>query len=192
MAWILQSNLRYFKKETAVTTKEFPTGELTNEYDILFVDLIICPEYFAAYKKEKLQYYGIEREKYRNNGHFYPTINQPDKGPREIFYEVSYEVDEILNGIRIETLDKKSPYIDIDFSKTNFDQHITITSKFKDTFGRCYSIIPKQGIQNLGVVGILFEAKMDIYVYFSHPGQFLNPNGQQKVKTIFLKTLVNN
>ena len=172
------SNFRYFKGETAVTTKEFATGELTTEYDILFLDLTICPEYFAAYNKTVLQNYGIKKEDYAK-GHFYPTKNGADKSPRDIFYEVSYDVEEILNGIRIHTLNKKTPYIDIDFNKINFDQDITITTKFKNTFGRCYSIIPKQDIQTLGIVGMIFEAKMDIYIYFGHPGQFLNQ--KQKV-----------
>ena len=56
------SNFRYFKGETAVTTKEFATGELTTEYDILFLDLTICPEYFAAYNKTVLQNYGIKKD----------------------------------------------------------------------------------------------------------------------------------
>ena len=46
-------------------------------------------------------------------------------------------------------------------------------TKYSDTFGRCFSIIPTTEVQQLGVQSMIFETRMDVYVYFGHPGQFL-------------------
>ena len=169
------------QKDTAVTIREYATYNLPSDENIPFIDLIICPEYFEAYNSEKLNYYGIEREQYQFMGHFAPKKNKNGTDPRTIFYEVTHDVEDIIDRMRIKTLDKKSSKIHINFNEGNFLQHINITTKFWNNFGRCYSIIPKRSVQKLGIVDIIFEAKMSIYVYFGHPGQFLAANRNQKV-----------
>ena len=149
--------------------------------NIPFVDLIICPEYFNAYNKSLLEYYGIEKENYKRNGYFYPKTIGANRDPRHIFNEVSHDLNDILNGIQIKTLNKETPYIDIDFNKKSYTSYLEIATKFWNTFGRCYSIQPSEKVRQLGVVSMIFEAKMDIYVYFGHPGQFLSANRNQKV-----------
>ena len=180
---ISQSNYRFLKKETAVTIKEFSSHDMDAASSIPFVDLIICPEYFAAYKKEALSYFGLDKEGYKRGGKYYPSKNWRGGNLREVFYKVSYEVDEILKGIRIKTLSTTDPYIDIAFSDNRYHPYLNVTTKLWNTFGRCYSIIPKSELQQLGIVSMIFEAKMDIYVYFGHPGQFLTANRNQKVTT---------
>ena len=172
---------RFFQKETAVTIREYATYNLPEDEDIPFIDLIICPEYFAAYNREKLEYYGIDKEKYKFMGYFTPQQNGNGTDPRKIFYEVTHDVEEIFDRMRIKTLNKKIPEIHIDFNEGDFRKHINITTKFWNNFGRCYSIIPKRSVQKLGIVDIIFEAKMSIYVYFGHPGQFLAANRNSKV-----------
>ena len=172
-------------KETAITIKEYATYKLspteTSDEDIPFIDLIVCPEYFAAYNKDKFDYYGIGKESYKFMGKYYPTKNSNDTDPRKIFYEVTHNVEEIFDRIRIKTLDKKNPLLHIDFSEGNYNDHLNITTKFWNNFGRCFSIIPKRDIQRRGIVDIIFEAKMSIYVYFGHPGQYLAANRNTKV-----------
>ena len=90
-----------------------------SEESIPFVHIIICPEYFNAYNKKALEYYGIEKENYKRNGYFYPKRNGASRDPRHIFTEVSHAVEDILNGIQIKTLSKENPYIDIDFNDEN-------------------------------------------------------------------------
>lgn len=51
------------RKETAVTIREYATNNLPKDENIPFIDLIVCPEYFAAYSRTKLEYYGIDKEK---------------------------------------------------------------------------------------------------------------------------------
>ena len=180
---ISQFHSRFLKKETAVTIKEFSSHDMDTASSIPFVDLIICPEYFAAYKKEALSYFGLDKEGYKRGGKYYPSKNWRGENLREVFNKVSYEVDEILKGIRIKTLSTTHPYIDIVFSENRYDTYLNVTTKLWNTFGRCYSIIPKSELQRLGIVSMIFEAKLDIYIYFGHPGQFLTANRNQKVTT---------
>ena len=72
---ISQSKSRFLKKETAVTIKEFSSHDMDAASSIPFVDLIICPEYFAAYKKEALSYFGLDKEGYKRGGTYYPSKN---------------------------------------------------------------------------------------------------------------------
>ena len=180
---VSQSNPRFLKKETAVTIKEFSSYDTDAAGSIPFVDLIICPEYFAAYKNEALSYFGLDKEGYKRGGKYYPSKNWRGGSLREVFYKVSYEVDEILKGIRIKTLSTTHPYIDIAFSENRYDIYLNVTTKLWNTFGRCYSIIPKPELKQLGLVSMISETKLDIYVYFGHPGQFLTANRNQKVTT---------
>ena len=143
--------------------------------------MIVCPGYFAAYKPESLEYFGFDKEKYKHFGQFSPIKNGNDTNLREVFREVSHDVDEIIKGIRIKTLNKQNPYVDVDFSAENFDENIEITTKYWNTFGRCYSIIPKLEVLKLGVYSIIIETLMNVYVYFGHPGQFTSSNRNQKV-----------
>ena len=173
------------QKETAVIIREYATHNLPDDEDIPFLDLIVCPEYFTAYNREKMEYYGIDKEKYKFMGHFMPTKNQNGTDLRNVFEEITYDVEEIMERMRIKTLSKKNPEIHINFNEGNLDEYINITTKFWDFFGRCYSIIPKRNVQKLGIVDIIFEAKMSIYVFFGHPGQFLAAN--RNCKAIWLR-----
>ena len=174
-------SFRYLRRNASITIQEFAKHKLSESENIPFIDLIICLNYFAAYKSNSLEYFGLEKEKYKHGGQYYPTTNGSDTDPRAVFDEVSYDVEEIFKGIRIKTLSKQKPYVDIDFTKEGFDRHILITTKFWNTFGRCYSIIPRDDVLKLGVNSIIFETTIDIYVYFGHPGQFLAANRNSKV-----------
>ena len=143
--------------------------------------MTVCPEYFAAYNLEKMEYYGIDKEKYKFMGHFMPTKNGNGTNLRTVFNDVTHDVEEILNRMRIRTHSKKTPEIHIDFNNGDFREHITIITKFWNFFGRCYSIIPKRNVQKLGVMDFILEAKMSIYLFLGHPGQFLAANRNSKV-----------
>ena len=149
-------HFRFFSKETAITIKEYATYKLSPEDNIPFIDLIVCPEYFAAYNTDKLEYYGIDKESYKFMGQYYPTKNGNGTDPRIVFKDVTHDVGDIFDRIRIKTLDKKNPLLHIDFSKGNYNDHLNITTKFWNNFGRCFSIIPKHDIQRRGIVDIIF------------------------------------
>ena len=178
---------RYLKKDTAITMKEHASYDVDSEELIPFVDLIICPDYFVSYNENMLDYYGIFKEDYRRNGNFYPNKNGENIGARELFYKVSHGIENIINGIQIKTLNKDNPYVDITFNQKDYSRYLYITVKFWNTFGRCFSITPRDEVRQLGIVSMIFEGKMDFYVYFGHPGQFLSANRNQKVINYFLK-----
>ena len=174
-------NFRYIKGDSAIAIKEFTKHNAHESDDIPFLDLIVCPGYFAAYNPQSLDNYGLRKEEYKHFGKYSPSKNGNGTNLREVFNEVSHDVDDIVKGIRIKTLDKQRPYFDIDFSKGNFEENIDIATKFWNTFGRCYSIIPKVEVLKHGVYNIIIETFMDVYVYFGHPGQFTSSNRNQKV-----------
>ena len=158
--------------------------KLSPSEDIPFVDLVICPNFNVAYNDTALEWYGISKTEYRRKGKWNPTKNANGTDLRNVFNEVSHDVEDILIAIRIKTLTKKRQYVDVNFSKDNFNEFLRITTKYRDTFGRCYSIVPKHQIQKLGIHSIIFETRMDIYLYFGHQGQFLASGSETKVKNI--------
>ena len=177
---------RYLSFDTSVTIKEHVKHKLSPSEEIPFVDLVICPSFHVAYNDTALEYYGISKNEYRRKGKWKPTKNTNGTDLRNVFNEVSYDVEDILIAIRIKTLTRKRQYVDVNFSKETFNELLTITTKYRDTFGRCYSIVPKHPVQKLGIYSMIFETRMDIYLYFGHQGQFLASNSETKVKYILL------
>ena len=76
-------------------------------------------------------------------------------------------------------------YFEITFEGNNFTKHLHITTKYYQYFGRCYSIHPKDHVLKLGVNAIEIVARLKVYTYFGHPGQFTYSNTKTKV-SIFL------
>ena len=172
---------RYLSKDTSVTEYVKYTSDTEDNLSVPFIDFTVCPSYESAYKDGILKEYGLEKDEYRNEGMFYPTTNVNNSNPRSLFYSVTHNVDEIFIKIRIKTLNFDSPTYEIDFAKHNFTDHISITPKFYHHFGRCYSVHPKGDVLKLGVTSIYFITKIDIYVYFGYPGQFMYSNTKSKV-----------
>ena len=69
----------------------------------------------------------------------------------------------------------------VDFSRDNFTEHLSIVTKFWHTYGRCYSLYPREHVRELGVTSITFETHMNIYVYFGYPGQLMYANTNSRV-----------
>jgi hypothetical protein len=126
----------------------------------------------------------LSKGKYRGKGRWNPTLNANKTDLRRVFKDVSHDVEDIFVAIRIKTLSKETRYVDINFEKDDFNDFVTIVTKYSDSFGRCFSIIPKQQVLKLGVKSIIFETRIDIYVYFGHPGQFLAADSDTKVNYI--------
>lgn len=183
------SNSRFFAKDTAITIKEHVKHKLSPSDEIPFIDLIICPNFFSAYKKDALNFYGLSRGKYRGKGKWNPTKNENGTNLRKVFDDVTHDVEEIFSAIRIKTLSKQRRYVDVYFTKDVFNEYLSITTKYSDSFGRCFSIIPKQDVLKLGVKSMIFETRMDIYVYFGHPGQFLAADSDTKVRFSYLEVI---
>ena len=66
--------------------------------ELPFPVFIVCPAYSVAYNNTKLRYYGIQsREQYRGG----EWANDSTANEREIFKQVTHEVDDILENILI-------------------------------------------------------------------------------------------
>ena len=146
-----------------------------------FVDFVVCPSYQMAYKKDILKFFGLDREEYKEGVSFHPLANGSDMDPRDVFQVITYNASEIFNKIIVRTLNQQEPKINIDFSEDKATERILINTKFYATFGRCYSIEMPDDIIANGIISIEFIAKVDIYVYFGHPGQFMHVDTKAKV-----------
>ena len=140
--------------------------------------------YASAYKGEELQRFGLTKAGYRLEGQFNPTKNMSSKlDLKKVFDMVTHDIHELLHNVLVSTMDSNQSEFYEDFSngtKKNETSHIEVTTKYQSNLGKCFSIRPKPNIIKLGVVSIEFVAKMGIYVYLGHPGQF-NYNTKTKV-----------
>ena len=100
---------------------------------------------------------------------------------RKVFEDITHDIDEIFVNIRIKTLNKEKRYVDVNFMLDNYNDYLIISTKYSETFGRCFSVIPSKEVQQLGVQSMIFETRMDVYVYFGHPGQFLAADSDTRV-----------
>ena len=157
-------------KDTMVRERVISTKEAMEDVDAEFIDLTICPDYHYAYIEEVLQSYGLNKEKYREEAMYSPTHVHGTKF-----------VNEILHRIIISSNNKNDQHIDIDFDKPNFTEYIDIHTKYWPTYGRCFSIRPKDYVTRLGVWGIDIISRINIYIYFGYPGQFMYPTSKSKV-----------
>ena len=134
-----------------------------------------------AYKKDVLRQFGLDREEYKDGISFYPLNNKTDMDPRIFFDLITYNVSELFRKITIRTLNHDEPKIMVDFVNDQMTQRIKMKPKFYATFGRCYSLQMPDDIISNGIISIELIAKIDIYVYFGHPGQFMNVDTKSKV-----------
>ena len=174
--------LRYRAGETAITIKEFVKHKTSpTDNELAFVDLMVCPNFFAAYNDTMLDFYGLSKTKYRYEGMWSPEKNGNGTDLRKVFEDVTHDINEIFVNIRIKTLNKERRYVDVNFMIDNYNNFLIISTKYSDTFGRCFSIIPTKEVQQLGVQSMIFETRMDVYIYFGHPGQFLAADSDRRV-----------
>ena len=171
---------RFFAGETAITIKEFVKHKaLSTGDELAFVGLMVCPNFFAAYNDEMIDFYGLSKTKYRYQAMWSPEKNGTEL--RKVFEDITHDIDEIFVNIRIKTLNKEKRYVDVNFMLDNYNNFLIISTKYSETFGRCFSVIPSKEVQQLGVQSMIFETRMDVYVYFGHPGQFLAADSDTRV-----------
>ena len=54
-------------------------------------------------------------------------------------------------------------------------------TKYDQTFGKCFSIEINPNVTKMGVTKIEFYAKLNIYIYLHHPGQYMDVDSKSKV-----------
>ena len=53
--------------------------------------------------------------------------------------------------------------------------------KYDLSFGRCFSVQLKPKVTVMGVTKVEFRAKLNIYIYLHHPGQYMDVDSKTKV-----------
>ena len=114
----------------------------------------------------------MNKQDYRRNGAFAPNNNKA-MDLWDIFNSVTHNPNELLYRMEITTLDMIKSKIVINFNGENTTDHIDFNTTFWDTFGRCYCIHLKDHVLKLGVTKIDIITRMNTYIYFGHPGQFM-------------------
>ena len=140
-----------------------------------FVDLTVCPAYDFAFKNDPMVKYGLEHSKYRSKGHFTPSKNPyKELDLRKVFDDITYDIHELLQSIKILTLDHEHKiFIEAFNESKNSTDYVNIVTKYQSNLGRCYSILPKEEVQKLGVRVIEFVGNVGMYIYLGYPGQFM-------------------
>lgn len=152
-----------------------PTSDGAFDIEVPFIDLIVCPSYEVAYNDSQLQSYGLTRRKYRSEGAFHSTNNNGrNTSLRQIFDDVTHDVSDMLSEVRFDTLDIDHNTFVEKIKPSNEDsEHIKVTTKYFDSFGRCYSIRPRSHVSKHGINLVDIIASMDITIYLGYPGQFM-------------------
>ena len=172
----------FCKRFSEASTSTKTSVKTTSENIAPFIDFVVCPSYQMAYKTDIMEYYGLIREEYVKGSSFYPKQHSSGTDPRQLFDSITYKASEIFSKIVVHTLDINEPKITIDLSEGNTSERLTMKTKYTATFGRCYSVELSEKIIHYGIIDIAFETKIDIYVYFGYPGQFMHVDTKAKVK----------
>ena len=165
---------------------KYTTDTMENP-SVPFIEFTVCPAYESAYKGNVLNQYGLTKSEYRNKGMFYPRANGTDVDPRSLFLNATHDVKDIFLKIIMKTLSYDIPLFEVDFTNDeDYSKNISISTKYYEHFGRCYSMHPTGEVLKLGVTSMYFITKINIYVYFGYPGQFMYSNTKSKVRMIIL------
>lgn len=145
--------------------------------DFLFVH---CWRIKHPFSDTELQKLGSDRRTYQAMN-FATTTSQ---SPQEVFRLVTFELHEIMKKISIRTTNYDSPKITLDMSMPNNDSIVTWNTKYKELFGRCYSMELSNLVTKMGIIQMTFKAKMGIYIYIHYPGQFNDFDSKTKVQRV--------
>ena len=104
-----------------------------------------------------------------------------NRPPKQVFYDVTYELHELLESIIVQTDNVSNHRLSIDLKEKSKD--VKVDSMHYKTFGRCYSMQLGKEIVAQGVHRIEFLSSMNLYIYFHHPGQFLSIDTVSKLFT---------
>ena len=169
---------RFLNKETSTIVRVKPTSDP----ETTFIAFTICPEFHSAYKKEKLGEYGINSSTdYRYGAVWYPKNNALSNNGRGIYRNITQELHEVIDTIEIVTQSLVTPKIVIDISTGLGRQYVKFSTKYSDTFGRCYTMMPLQDLLALEVTKITFINHIGVNIFLEHPGQHLHVNSRAKV-----------
>ena len=112
---------------------------------------------------------------------WYPTNNFGSVHGRDFFHNITYEIHEVIEKIKISTMSLVQDKIVIE-NFDNFEQEfVEFYTQYEDTYGRCYTMNATESLLLLGLKYVTFITRLGAYVFIEHPGQHLHRNSRSKV-----------
>ena len=171
---------RFMRKDTSTIVRVKPTSDS----ETTFISFTICPDYHSAYKSEVLKNYNLTVRDYRDKkAMWYPPKDTNFTDAREFFHNITYEIHEVIEKIKISTMSLKKSEAKIEITQfENFKQEfVEFHTQYEDTYGRCYTMNATQSLLRLSLKYVEFVARMGVYIFIEHPGQHLHGNSRSKV-----------
>ena len=182
MNWNHFERLRFLKDETSTIVRVKPTSDP----DTTFISFTICPDYHSAYKRDVLKEHNLSVSDYRDKkAMWYPLNDTKSINGRDFFRNITFEINEVIEKIKISTLSLNQPKIIIDNFEEPNQEFVEFYTQYEDTYGRCYTMNATRKLLILRLKYITFITKMGVFVFLEHPGQHLHGNSRSKVVTNF-------
>ena len=154
----------------------------TSDPETTFVSFTICPSYHSAYKRDVLKRYNLNVSDYRGeNAVWYPTDETDSRDARQFYHNITYEIDEVIEKIKISTMSLITPKVTITKFNEFKQEYVEFYTQYEDTYGRCYTLNATQALLSLRLKYVTFITRMGVYVFIEHPGQHLHGNSRSKV-----------
>ena len=101
---------RFSKNETTTIVRVKPTSDP----ETTFVSFTVCPSYHSAYKRDVLETYNLSVSDYRDkNAIWYPNEEASSETARQFYHNITYEIDEVIEKIKISTMSLITPKVEI-------------------------------------------------------------------------------
>ena len=154
----------------------------TSDPETTFVSFTVCPSYHSAYKRDVLKTYNLSVSDYRDkNAIWYPNEEASSATARQFYHNITYEIDEVIEKIKISTMSLITPKVEIKKFDNFKQKYVEFYTQYEDTYGRCYTLNATQALLDLRLKYVTFITRMGVYVFIEHPGQHLHGNSRSKV-----------
>ena len=126
--------------------------------------------------------YNISVDDYRYKFKWYPRKDITHQNAKELFHNITYELNEIIEKIEISTMSLEEPKLKVAPSREIDKKYATFTTQYTDTYGRCYTMNATNKTLALGITKVTIVTRIGVYVFLDHPGQHLHVNSRSKVR----------
>ena len=113
---------------------------------------------------------------------WYPPNNPHHVDGKEFFHNVTFEIHEVIDKIKISTMSLNASKIVIDDFREFKQPYVEFYTQYEDTYGRCYTMNATERLLRLQLKYITFITRMRVFVFIEHPGQHLHGNSRSKVQ----------
>ena len=116
------------------------------------------------------------------NAAWYPTNEASSEAAREFYHNITYDIDEVIDYVKISTMSLITPKVVIKNFESFKQKYVEFYTQYEDTYGRCYTLNATEALLSLRLKYVTFITRMGVYVFIEHPGQHLHGNSRSKVR----------